>query len=125
MTIGLKGFAKGAAVPGSFTSFIVLESYMADTWKVYDSEPSLDGTQSNYKRRYKKATIKFHLPYDSTVYTAMLTILNAYYVRISDSRYTGTDAINFVYDGVPETSRSGASRVLESVSINLISEAPL
>ena len=124
MTIGLKGYAKGAATPGSFTSFVVEQSYIADTWEVYDSEPSLDGTKANYKRKYKKARIVFHLPYDATVYAAMLVILDAYYVRISDTRYPSTNTIDFVYDGVPEVTRTGPSRVLESVAINLISESP-
>lgn len=124
MIVSLKGFAKDAAVPGSFTSFVVEQVYIADTWKTFDSQESLDGTQANYKRRFKKATITFHKSYDATVYTAMLIILNAYYVRINDSRYPSTNAINFVYDGIPDTPRGGASRVLESVTINLISESP-
>ncbi|KKL18015.1 hypothetical protein LCGC14_2479760 [marine sediment metagenome] len=124
MTIGLKGFAKDAAVPGSFTSFVLEQVFIADTWKVFDSEPSLDGTLANYKRKYKKARIVFHKSYDGTVYTAMETILDAYYVRINDSRYPSTNTIDFIYDGVPEVTRTGPSRVLESAIINLISESP-
>lgn len=124
MTVGFKYYAKGASVPGSFTNIEVNECEIRDIWKTYDDEESLDGVKSSYKRRYKRAFVSFHKPYDSTIYSTLLNLCNSYYIRIDDSRFTSTNAIDFVFDGEPDVSRLGASRVLETLSITLISESP-
>ena len=139
MTIGVKYYAKGGGVPALFANLSFIKFFMRYDWEVFNAETAVDGVKSSELRKYLHVSCEFHNVWDAattvlysdssstslTISAYIHAMLSSYYVRFSDSRHTGTDAIAFIRNGAPEVTRDGESEVLKTIRMNYISESPI
>lgn len=130
MTIGVKYWALGAAAPGSWTNIDVVISYPREKWVSYDADTSgqsLDGTTYNHRRKFLRATLRPGPLTTAASRATIVAMLDAFYVRIKDTRlsYLGdANTVNWIHEGESEFARSAASLLTEDIVIELITESP-
>lgn len=123
MIIGVKYWARGASVPGSWTNLQVAECEAAEDIYEYDSGEALDGEEFGFKRN--KYVIRLSIDplafNDGTYGTVVAALRVADFARVKDTRYSwlgDANEINFRVLGSREE-RDEPTLLARSVEISL------
>jgi hypothetical protein len=128
MIIGTKVWNKGSSAPGSWTSIDFLTFYARISREVYDESRALDGTEETWRKsRYKVSITVGPLCMNNSTYrSALETLLDSYYIRFKDTRFSylgDTNTINFVHSGGTDYTRKRASLITEDTVLEFKAES--
>ena len=130
MIIGVKYYARGAAVPGSWTNLDVAECEADWINEPYDEGVApLSGTRYRYKRTYYTVRLVIDpLAVNNGTYGPIVTALRAAdFIRIKDTRYSwlgDSNTVDFLLQGTNEMSRFEPSLLTRNIELNLIEDNP-
>lgn len=128
MIIGVKYYALGAAVPGTWTDLDVAECEADFIEEPYDEGIApFSGTRWNYSRSYYTVRLVIDpLTFNDATYGPIVTALrSAYYIRIRDTRYShlgAANTIDFVRQGSNQAARFEPSILTRYIELSLIEE---
>ena len=130
MIIGVKYYARGAAVPGSWTDLDVAECEADFIEEAYDEGTApFSGVNYAYWRSYYTVRLVIDpLSFGDTTYGPIVTSLRtADFIRIKDTRYSwlgDANTIDFIRQGSNQAQRFQPSLLTRYIELNLKEEEP-